>query len=321
MKKLRIRAVLAVLLIAAIFLVAYGGIYTFFLPNLALENHAMGSGPIEVRAWPEGDAFHFGDRISYFIEVRYNPEAVEEIDRSSIGKNLVLEPFKIRSESEKEFSAGSRVRVYLRRYELQLTRGEPGKVYSFGPALLRYKLKGSGWFNKEIMLQPIPIGSRFPADAQLELKKIEGLAVNRNYWYVPWMFAGLAVFCGVWVIAEICRKIAKTRKERKDLRKKFEGIEDIFKSYRELPAKTGEPKTVLHQAHQILRALLSRKEGVDWLNPNLQSIRPEIRHRTIRFLDISCKAYGREFLAEAELEEALRELDKIFNFYVGKGEE
>lgn len=321
----RLRIVLAVLLIAAVLCAAHAGISAFLAPNLALEKEAgleQNSSTIEARGWPEGDAFHLGDSFSYFIEVKYNTQTVEEIDKTSIDRNLVLEPFTIVSQSEKEFKINSHTKVFRREYKIQAVSVELDKIYFFPTVPLRYKLKNSGYFDRDVVLKPIPMGSRFPKDVKgIGLKPIDGTIMNKSRQYFPILVIGLGIFCGAWGMVEIFRKITRRRKEAGDLRKKLEGIEDIFQAYQDLAARKDQPKAVLHQAHQILRTLLSRKEGIDWPDPKFDNLPPAVKCKISRILHLAQKAYGKEELEPQELAEALQALGKIFDFYVGKGEE
>lgn len=321
------RTVLAALLTAAILSAVYCGISAFLFPGLVLEKERTLSqhSIIEAKAWPDGDAFLLGDSISYFVEVKYSTQIIEELDKTSIDKNLILEPFETRSQSEKEFKIDSHTKVFLREYQIQLVSGEPGKTYFFPPLPLRYKLKNAGYFDKKLSLQPIPIGSRFPADAKgIELKSADETVVNKSRRYFQLVIVGLGISCGIWGAAEVFKKITKRAKTSQDFQKKLEGIEDIFKAYQELSQKRdAEPKIILHKAYQIMRTLLSRKEGIDWAfwDRDWESIPSEVRLSVRTISDMSQKAYDRRALDGQEIIEVLSELGKTFDFYIRKGEE
>lgn len=307
---------------AAILLIVWG-ISAFFFPKLVLEKESgLGQyATIETKAWPQGDAFHLGDMISYFIEVKYNPTTVEGIDKTSIDKNLILEPFIIKSQSEKEFQIDSYTMVFIKEYKLQLVSGELSKLYSFPPLLLNYRLKDSGYFDKKIILQPIPMGSRLPAEVKgLELKPLDGMVLNKSRQGFTAAIIGFGIFCGTLFVIELFRQTYKRKKKSENFQKRLEGIEDIFSNYQHLAAnpKKGNPKAALHQAHQILRTLLFRKEGIDWLSPSFECLPADMRHLIPELIAKLQLAYCEGQVAEEELNSALRELGKVFEFYTGK---
>lgn len=312
---LMVRIVFMVLIAAAILFAVYYGITAFFYPDLVpeKENELRQDSVIEIRTWPAGNVFLLGDSFSYFVEVKYNPLAVREIDKSSLEKTVILEPFEIRNQKEKETGTDSGTKIYTREYEIQLLRGYPARLYVFPEASLRYKPVNEDWTERKIILQSIPVGSRFPVDIQgIELKSIDGVLDNKSRRYFPFFVIGLGILCGAWVMAEVSREIVKSKKASDDFQRKFRVIEDIFRAYQNLAGRKEEPKAILHQAHQILRVLLERKAG--------REIPSKIRESVARFSSIANKAYSREILLKTELDEALQELRKIFDFYVRKGE-
>ena len=312
------------MILAAIAVSVYYIASALISPHLILEEGGLGKHDfLKVRAWPEGDAFHLGDVINYFVEIRYNPQKIEEIDKDSI--DLAFEPFGIRNQKEKESRIDSYNKVYLREYEIQLLDGVSDRLYEFPESAVRYKLKDSVWTSRKIILQPIPVGSRFPSGAVLGLKPAEGLVANASNQIISLILIILGVFCGLIAGAKIFKAIRRRRVEAADSKKRLEGIEDIFGAYQRLLQKKDSPKAVLHRAYQVLRILLIRKEGKDQIDLSdlLFHVPPQIGYSVCKFvLDFSCKAYNKEELGQEELDEALAELKKIFDFYTGarKGE-
>lgn len=317
------------LLLAAVFFVAYSVVFTFLSPELILKREeGLGEqGLISVETGARGDAFHLGDTISYFVKVKYNPGKIEAIDKSSINKSVILEPFEIRDQNEKELKIDSNTKIYLRKYEIQLINGATNQLYSFPTVTVRYKTRDSGWSDKRIVPEPIFIGARIPIDVTgLELKSQEGRVINMSRQRLPWMFWGLGFFCGALGITKILRTIRRQKREKEGERKRIEGLEDIFEAHQkicqEILVEEGEQKlkAFLHQANQILRTLLTRKEGIGWLEPELFRISLEIRQRVLDLLTKLQRAYSQESLGQKYASEALKELGGIFNFYIKKGE-
>lgn len=301
-----------VLLLGAVSLIGYLAFLSIFSPKLILENkEGLGEQElISVRAWPQGSAFHLGDSISYFVEIKYNPKKVQEIDKSSIDKTLALAPFVIRDAKAREFTTDSYTKVYLKEYRIQLVRGETSKLYSFPEASVGYRIN-TNWFEKKITPDPVPMGSRFPSDVTgIGLKPIKkGEVANETSGYFTWVLVAGGILCGVWGLSEIFKKARNRKKELKNREKGLEGIEDIFKAYEGLLLKKEEPKTTLHQVYQILRELLFRKKSAS-----------EIQDLTLSLAALCQKAYDRGPLGPKELDEALGMLGKIFDFYIKKEE-
>lgn len=309
-----LRITLVALLLTTIFFTAYLGSSAFSFPNLILDKQwgLSERDYIKATSWPEGDAFHLGDSISYFIEIKYNPQTVKEFDKNDLDK-INLKPFKIREQKEKEFKIDSNTIIFLKEYKIQLLDGARNTPYRFPAVTVRYKPKDADWLNYQIILQPIFIGSRITSDtAGLKLRPIEGKVVNLSRQNIPWLLTGVGIFCMIWGALEIFLKIRKRQKTNKDRKVELREINDIFEAYRSLALKKNiQPKIILHQAHQILLWLLDKRKESDHSPIQLE----------INDLLLLCqKAYNQEVVGLDEVSEALKELEKIFDFFIKRGE-
>lgn len=319
---MRTRILLALMILTALSFLGYSAVSSFLSPHLVLEKkRGLGEREtIAVETGPAGDVFHLGDAISYFVKIEYRLDGVEEIDKTSLDRNIILDPFEIKDLKEKDSRVNSDTRMHLREYEVQLLDGQTNYLYTFPTIILRYKLKNSGWFEKKIVPQPIFIGARLPADVtDLELKPLKGEVINMDRERIPWILWSLGFLGLVLGMTEVLRILRRRGKEGRDYQRRIAGLEDLLTSFQELSSLTSAEKA-LHGAHQILRALLARREGTDWLNPELDKIPPEIKSLVSDLLEKCQKAYQREAPKQEERQEALEDLGKILNFYTGKGE-
>ena len=273
-----------------------------------------------------------GDAFPYLVEVWYNPDQVSEIDRTSLDKNVNLEPFEIRDIKEKVFTLDSGTRVYQREYEIQLIDGEVEHLYEFPTIVVRYSLKGSeGLLNKTVVPEPIYVAPRLPPDVtNLDLGsgpgygplrpvkgEIEDVGQNR----LPWILWTLGGFLAALAVADLGLRVIPQWKGMAKQRRKVDVLSEACRSLYENVAMAVEPKRLLHQMDHILRLVLARKEKSDWLEePNLDLVSSGIREPVISLFEKCQKAYEPEVIEQKEMEEALRQLEEILGFYFGEGE-
>jgi hypothetical protein len=273
-----------------------------------------------------------GDAFPYLVEVWYNPDQVSEIDRTSLDKNVNLEPFEIRDIKEKAFTLDSGTRVYQREYEIQLIDGEVEHLYEFPTIVVRYSLKGSeGLLDKTVVPEPIYVAPRLPPDVtNLDLGsgpgygplrpvkgEIEDVGQNR----LPWILWTLGGFLAALAVADLGLRVIPQWKEMAKQRRKTDVLSEAYHSLVENVAMAVEPKRLLHQTDHILRLVLARKEKSDWLEePNLDLVSSGIKEPVISLFEKCQKAYEPEVIEQEEMEEALRQLEEILRFYFGEGE-
>lgn len=299
----------------------------FWPPNLTSE--PMKGLPkdkaIEIRTMANDFGMQKGDTFSYFIEVWYNSDLVEDIDKESLNRLINLEPFEIRDIREREFYLETNNRVYQREYQLQLINGQVDHFYELPTIIVRYKNKGSADFAEE-SLKPYPIfiASRLPSDlSNLSVSPVKGkLADNNNHLRISWIFlclGGILLLAG---LANYSGRMTQWVEEEKHKRE-IEGYNLFLEAYRSLKnniKRDVEPQYLFHQIDHILRALLTRKEKIGWLeDPNLQALPSEIKERVISLLEICNKAYRASTIEQKEVDEVRRQLEVILDFYY-KGE-
>ncbi|TFG92265.1 MAG: hypothetical protein E4G71_02365 [Candidatus Atribacteria bacterium] len=325
MKKARV--VLIIFLLFTFLLVGLIIKFIFFWPsNLTFEPMKVlpKDRAIEIRAKADDFGMQKGDTFSYFIEIWYNPDLVEHIDKESLNRMINLEPFEIRDIREREFYLDTNNRVYQKEYQLQLLNGQVNSFYELPTIIVRYKSKGSADFSEESFKPyPIFIASRLPSDlSNLSVSPVKEKLINTNHLRISWIFlclGGILLLAG---LANFFGRITQWREEEKH-RREIEGYDLFSESYRSLKNNIKmdvEPQYLFHQIDHILRALLARKEKIGWLeDPDLQALPSEIKEKAISLLEICQKAYRASTIEQKEADEVIRQLEVILDFYY-KGE-
>ncbi|MFC2026538.1 hypothetical protein ACFLUX_01005 [Chloroflexota bacterium] len=309
-----------------------------FLPNTS--DLKVGKAQVEQR--PEDQAISVntkaerfgvqkGDAFLYIVEVLYDPDQVSEIDSASLDDQVNLEPFEIRDVKETEYDLDSRTRMYQRQYEIQLISGEVEHLYEFPTIVVRYKLKEMDGFSEiGVIPEPIYVTNRLPADVSnlignLEigfgpLKPLKGEienVVSKNR--LPWILLALGGFLAAATVADLTLRVIPQRKEKEKQDRKMEMGNILYQAYRSLHenvAVGAKPKSLLAQMDHILGVVLAQKENVGWLGEsNLDLVSSEIKTQVISLFDKCQKAYGTEDIKQEEVEEALRQLEEILEFY------
>lgn len=325
---MKTRIILISVLLAMASFTAYSAVSAFLSPNLALEKEEGLSerSIIAVKAEAEGNVFHLGDAFSYYVKVRYNPDKIEEIDKKSLDNTVILDPFKVRDVKEKDVRINSNTRLYTREYTIQLIDGPTNRRYPFPSIIVRYKEKHFSWSEKVVIPQPVFIGAGVPAKVfgpELRLKPLKEKVINVDYERIPWLLWGLAGLCLSGALLVVVKKFRKQRGEKKDYQRRREGLADLFEAYEDLSQKVSrdeDPKILLHRAHQVLRTLLVRRENIDWLDPQLDSISDEKSKQVSELLKRCQQAYGLKSVEKKDAEIALELLKEIIDFYFAKGE-
>lgn len=272
-----------------------------------------------------------GDVFRYLLEVLYDPSQVSEIDTASLDKSLYLEPFEIRDTKEREFDVDSRTRVYRREYEIQLITGKVDYLYNFPALVVRYGLKNTGVFSEtNVLPEPIFVSSRLPDDiTDLEIGygplrpikvEIEDVTQKR----LPWILWGLGGFVAAVAIGDLVwRRVIPRWRGRPEVRTRVEGdvLAEGYRSLCEGVADAVEPKALLHRMDHILRVVLARKEGADWLGePDFDNLSPGMGQPVASLLERCQKAYRPEAVEQTEVQQALGQLEEILVFYFGEEE-
>ncbi|MFC1875497.1 hypothetical protein ACFLY3_05070 [Chloroflexota bacterium] len=281
-------------------------------------------------AWPELQSVQEGDAFLYIIEVLYNTSQVSEIDSDSLDNNVNLEPFEIRNTEETEFNLDTGVRVYQRQYEIQLISGEVEHLYEFPTIAVRYKLKyADGFADTAVVPESVFVAPRFPDDissiiSNLELGydplwplkgEIEDAKQNR----LPWIFWSLGGLLAVLAVSDLLLRVIPQWKEQDQQEEKGKMVGILGQAYRSLKeniATDVQPESLLHQMDHILRMILSQKVKTSWLEePNLDLVSDGIKPLVISLFEKCQRAYGTEDIKQEEVEEALRQIEEILEFY------
>jgi hypothetical protein len=108
-------------------------------------------------------------------------------------------------------------------------------------------------------------------------------------------------------------------KEKGKQARKMETGDVLYQAYSSLHANVAmgaKPKSLLHQMDHILRVVLAQEEKVGWLEePNLALVASGVKPLVISLFEKCQKAYGTEDIKQKEVEEALRQLGEILEFY------
>ena len=339
MKKTRLIWVLAGLTALALVLLIV------FWPNP--EDLAVGKAKVEQlpegqvvlgNAWPEIKSVQKGDAFLYTIEVLYDTSQVSGVDRDSLDSAVNLEPFEVRNTFETEFKLDNGARVYQRQYEIQFITGQTSQQYSFPSIVVRYKLQGTeGYAETSVVPEPVYVAPRIPASgvdaiaAEIKAGKsifrpTEGTVQDMNQNRLPWMLLVLGFVLAAVMVADVSLRVIPQWNEKIRQAKMAEMSVAVRESYRSLldnVAKGADPRSLLHQIDHILRLVLSPKEQVGWLEePNLDLVPDEVKPCVISLFEKSQRAYGPEDINRAEIEEAVKQLDEIFEcYYAGESEE
>lgn len=294
--------------------------------GLALKGEGLLEGEaILVKTGTEAFGVHKGDAFPYFVEVRYNPDLVSGIDRTSLDKGLNLEPFEIRDVKETESDVDSGTRVYRREYEIQLISGEVEALYEFPSLVVRYRpVDSEGLFEKTVVPEAIFVVPRLPSDVEgLELRPLKGEVEDVSQKRLPWILWTLGGFLAALGAADLAWRTIPQWRELTQQRRKVESGDVLVQAYRSLCANVAmgsEPNRLLHQMDRILRIVLARKEKIDWLEePDLASVAPGIKPAVMSLFEKVGENHA-VVVEHGDTEETLKLLEEILNFYFGEAE-
>jgi hypothetical protein len=279
-------------------------------------------------AGPELQSVQKGDAFIYLVEVLYDPRQVSGVDRDSLDNNMNLEPFEIRDVKEAKFNLDTGTRVYQRQYEIQLINGEVEYLYEFPTIVVRYELKGAdGFAETSVVPEPIYVTSRLPDDisdivSNVELGynpliPLEGEIEDGSQNRLPWILLVLGGFLAALAVTDLTLRVIPQWKEKaKQTREMGDVLCQAYRSLHGNVAAGAKPKSLLHQMDHILRVVLAQEEKVGWLEePNLDLFSSEIKPSVISLFEKCQKAYGTEDIKQEEVEEALKQLEEVLEFY------
>lgn len=271
-----------------------------------------------------------GDLFSYVLEVWYDKEKVSEIDKVNLDLSVNLNPFEIRDIKEQELLLNDDIKLFRREYTLQLITGKTGQIYEFPEITIRYKPKSAdGLLTTTFSPESVFISSRLTTEVrELEfgygpLRPIapEIIEINRS---LPWVFFSIGGLLAVVAVFELTQQATPRSNNTNKVRRSplHEGV--VFESYQALienKAIPVEPRNLLHQMNKILRVVLAQKEKVDWLSElDYEKIPSEIRATSILLLKNCQKAIHSKEGEPLDVEDCLRLLDEVLEFYFGQEE-
>ncbi len=234
-------------------------------------------------AWPEKQGVQKGDAFYYVVEVVYNTGFVSGVDKVSLDENVNLNPFEIKSITEKSFKLDSQTRVYQRLYLVQLISGNVERMYDFPSIVVKYKLKSSnGFAETPAVPESVYVAPRLPSSGALIISglndgtyslqpvesNIQKVGVNITS-LVLWIVGGLLLI--FMVLALVYRVIPQWKENEKRQRSKEMSavLKESYAALLQNVANGGKPAVLLHQVDHIHRLVLSPEESVDLLQePN-----------------------------------------------------
>lgn len=275
-----------------------------------------------------------GDAFLYFVDVLYNPQLVYEIDKTSLEKNVKLEPFEIRDIQHTDFKLDSNTRVYRLQYELQLINGDVDYLYHFPSIVVTYKLMESEGF-REIpgVAEPVYIASRLPEDPtkfQLGdfgvnyldegygiLRPLKGEVEETGKNFLPWSLIIAGGLLAIGSLIDINLRVIPQRKEEKE-KARIDKNKMISQAYHSLYLnieKAIATDHMLYQISHIARLVLTQKENFDWLDElKIDRVPSGIREPVISLFTIT-QNMGINDSDQKNMDECLKYLDMILKFY------
>ena len=124
--------------------------------------------------------------------------------------------------------------------------------------------------------------------------------------------------------ADLTWRVLPQWKARAKGQKRVEGGDVVVQAYRSLIqniANKVKPKVILHQMDHLLRLVLAQKEKTDWLEePDLDKVPVEIRSGVRTLFEKCQEAYRAGEIELADVDQTLKLLDEVLQFYYGAGE-
>jgi hypothetical protein len=282
-------------------------------------------------AYPEVKSVQKGDAFLFILEVLYDTNQVSEVDSVTLDDNVNLSPFEIRNTTDVVFNLDSDTRVFQRQFEIQLINGDVDELYSFSTIVVRYKLQGAdGYAETSVIPETIYVSARLPdnvmvaATTQLNYESLRSLegeiesSGTSSLTWILWVFGGLLA---VITLTDLTLRYVYKGKEKPVKSGEIDMSDVLNQAYRSLHenvrmgARTG---SIFHQIDHILRLVMIQKENNSWLEePDIEKVSFEIKPAVISLFEKCRKVNGQEASKE-EIEEALKQLEEILEFYFGE---
>ncbi|NLL89538.1 MAG: hypothetical protein GX226_00280 [Dehalococcoidales bacterium] len=288
-------------------------------------------------AWPEKQGVQKGDAFYYVVEVVYDINFASGIDKVSLDENVNLNPFEVKSISERSFKLDSQTRVYQRLFLVQMVSGNVERMYDFPSIVVKYKLKESNGFAETPAIpESVYVAPRLPSsgaliisglnDGTYSLQPVEGniqkVGVNIIS-LVLWIVGGLLL---VFMVLALVYHVIPQWKENEKRQRSKQMSADLKESYSSLLKNREDgvkPASIMHQIDHIHRLILLPEDSVDLLQePNLEEVPCEIKPVVISLFQKCDSAYENGDIKQQDVEEAVKQLEVVLkHFYAEDMEE
>ena len=288
-------------------------------------------------AWPEKQGVQKGDAFYYVVEVVYDINFASGIDKVSLDENVNLNPFEVKSISERSFKLDSQTRVYQRLFLVQMVSGNVERMYDFPSIVVKYKLKESNGFAETPAIpESVYVAPRLPSsgahiisglnDGTYSLQPVEGniqkVGINIIS-LVLWIVGGLLL---VFMVLALVYRVIPQWKENEKRQRSKQMSADLKESYSSLLKNREDgvkPASIMHQIDHIHRLILLPEDSVDLLQePNLEEVPCEIKPVVISLFQKCDSAYENGDIKQQDVEEAVKQLEVVLkHFYAEDMEE
>ncbi|MDD4924210.1 MAG: hypothetical protein PHF74_05180 [Dehalococcoidales bacterium] len=281
-------------------------------------------------AWPEKQGVQKGDAFYYVVEVVYNTDFVSGIDKVTLDENVNLNPFEVKSITERTFKLDSQTRVYQRLYLVQFVNGNVERIYDFPSIVVKYKLKSTnGYAETPAMPESVYVAPRLPSSGAViisglnagtySLQPVEGnikkTGVNTSSW-ILWIAGGLLL---VFLVVNLVTRVIPQWKEDERLqrgRHMSELLRETYGSLRKNLDSGAKTSRLLHQMDYIQRIVLSPEERIGLLQElDLEQVPCEIKPTVISLFEKCAKSYENEDITQQEVKEAAKQLEEVLRYY------
>jgi hypothetical protein len=271
-------------------------------------------------------AVNLGDAFWYYVEVWYNPNRVAQIDRTSLDQQVNLQPFEVRSTSERDYSVSPGTRVYEKGYQLQFISGNLNQLYTFPAIAVRYHSQdGADLTDQTVVPQGVFVAARMPAEPDsFAFRPVASTVLDVPQARRPWIFWALGGILLALGLVNLALRHGETwpMAHSGERRAADPGVlAEAYRTLNENVRRGADPALVLHQVDHIVRLLLARQEQVDWLAEPGSGSAPASQMPAVAALLVKCeRAYADEPIEPAEAAAAVADLKQILAGYFGREE-
>lgn len=281
-------------------------------------------------AWPEKQGVQKGDAFYYVVEVVYNTDFVSGVDKVSLDENVNLNPFEVRSITEKSFKLDSKTRVYQRLFLVQMVSGNVERMYDFPSIVVKYKLRESnGFAETPAVPESVYVAPRLSSSGALiisgindgkyslqpvdsNIKKV-GVSITS---LVLWIVGGLLLI--FMVLALVYRVIPQWKESEKWQRSKQMSaiLKEAYGSLLKNVENGAQPASLFHQMDYIQRLVFSPDDSVDLLQEfDLEAVPCEIKPTVTSLFEKCEESYENDDMKQQDVEEAVKQLEEVLKYF------